>query len=80
MTLSLDVVLLYLRSQNAGVFHELASKVSSMAGPRFNKAGMVESGKSDTISPVLATGMLVDIAAGLGSEVSPTRIAKRSRE
>ncbi|KAK1750884.1 hypothetical protein QBC47DRAFT_352381 [Echria macrotheca] len=64
----------------AGVLDKLASSVAPMAQPKVKKAGVVESETRDTTSPVLATGMLVDIIAGLGTEVGPTRIAKRSRE
>lgn len=37
-------------------------------------------GEGGTSSPVLITGMIIDIVAGLGKSVKPKRIVKRSRE
>jgi hypothetical protein len=63
-----------------GLLCELDFAVAPITRPTVRKAGQLESEERDTISPILATGMLVDILAGLGTEVAPRLITKRSRE
>jgi len=60
--------------------HELESKVAPGTRPKVIKAKTVQPEHRDSLSPVLATGLLTDILAGLGQEVQPERIIKRSRE
>ncbi|KAK0643172.1 hypothetical protein B0T16DRAFT_391740 [Cercophora newfieldiana] len=62
------------------VLHELDTTTAPIVRPKAKKAGVVQSEQRDTVCPILATGMLVDILAGLGTKVDPIRITKRSRE
>ncbi|KAK0613589.1 hypothetical protein B0T14DRAFT_591458 [Immersiella caudata] len=59
---------------------ELESTVAPKARPKVKKAKTVQPEERDTLSPVLATGLLTDILAGLGQKTQPERIIKRSRE
>ncbi|KAK4449026.1 hypothetical protein QBC34DRAFT_351713 [Podospora aff. communis PSN243] len=59
---------------------KLESTVLPRARPKVKKAGTAQPEERDTLSPVLATGLLTDVLAGLGREVHPERIVKRSRE
>ena len=59
---------------------ELEFKVAPGARPKVTKAKTVQPEQRDTLSPMLATGLLTDVLAGLGQEVQPERIIKRSRE
>ncbi|GAB1314706.1 hypothetical protein MFIFM68171_04916 [Madurella fahalii] len=62
------------------VLHELDVTTAPTARPKVVKAGTVQPEERDTISPLLVTGMLVDVLSGLGAEVNPECIAKRCRE
>ena len=54
--------------------------IASVARPKTFKAKTVHPEERDTLSPVLATGLLIDMLVGLGRSVDPDRITKRSRE
>lgn len=58
----------------------LDSNVAPGARPKVKKAKTEQPEDRDTLSPVFATGLLTDILVGLGREVHPGRITKRSRE
>lgn len=60
--------------------HTLDVDIAPLARPKVHKAGTVQPEERDTLSPVLVTGMLIDIFVGLGQGVDPQRITKRSRE
>ena len=62
------------------VIKKLDVGIAPMARPKVTKAGTVQPEERDSLSPVLATGMLIDVLVGLGQSVDPDRIAKRSRE
>jgi hypothetical protein len=62
------------------IIEKLDVCIAPMARPKTTKAGTVQPEERDTLSPVLATGMLIDVLVGLGQGVEPGRITKRSRE
>lgn len=59
---------------------KLDAIVAPLTRPKTTKAGTDQPEERDTISPILVTGMLIDILAGLGKEVEPQQLIKRSRE
>jgi len=59
---------------------ELEFNIAPGARPEASKAGKLHPEERDTLSPALATGLLTDVLVGLGQEVHPKRITKRSRE
>ncbi|KAK0717274.1 hypothetical protein B0T26DRAFT_775322 [Lasiosphaeria miniovina] len=66
--------------QFAHVVLELTTTVAAAARPKSTKAGGERPEERDTMSPILATGLAMDVLAGLGTEVQPQRFTKRSRE
>ncbi|KAK0715939.1 hypothetical protein B0H67DRAFT_645624 [Lasiosphaeris hirsuta] len=62
------------------VIRELELKVAPAARPKVAKAKTAQPEERDTLSPMIATGLLTDVLVGLGREVDPVRITKRSRE
>ncbi|KAK4153473.1 hypothetical protein C8A00DRAFT_33763 [Chaetomidium leptoderma] len=62
------------------VIQKLEVGIAPMARPKVTKAGTVQPEERDTLSPTLATGMLIDVLVGLGQGIVPQRITKRSRE
>lgn len=62
------------------IIEKLDLCVAPMARPKTGKAGTVQPEERDTLSPVLVTGMLIDVLAGLGKGVEPGRVTKRSKE
>ncbi|KAK3987282.1 hypothetical protein QBC44DRAFT_127707 [Cladorrhinum sp. PSN332] len=69
-----------LLDQLVDAIQELESNVAPMARPKVTKAKTVQPEPRDTLSPIIATGLLTDVLVGLGREVVPNRITKRSRE
>ncbi|KAK3374532.1 hypothetical protein B0T24DRAFT_577590 [Lasiosphaeria ovina] len=59
---------------------ELEFKVAPGARRKVTKAKTVQLEQRDTLSSALTTGLLTDVLVGLGQEVHPERITKRSRE
>ncbi|KAK3367194.1 hypothetical protein B0T24DRAFT_581750 [Lasiosphaeria ovina] len=66
--------------QFADVVLELTTTIAAAARPKSIKAGGERPEERDTMSPILATGLAMDVLAGLGTEVQPQRATKRSRE
>jgi len=66
------------------VFIEVMTKleldIAPNAQPKAKKAGVEHAEERDTMSPFLVTGMVMDVLAGLGCRVQPSRYIKRSRE
>ncbi|KAK4459473.1 hypothetical protein QBC42DRAFT_299412 [Cladorrhinum samala] len=58
----------------------LDSEVAPGARHKVTKAKTMQPEERDTLSPIFVTGLLTDILVGLGREVHPVRIIKRSRE
>ncbi|KAK4220947.1 hypothetical protein QBC38DRAFT_155242 [Podospora fimiseda] len=69
-----------LLDQVVDVIQELEFNVASVARPQVTKANSARSEERDTLSSLIATGLLIDVLVGLGREVDPDRITKRSRE
>lgn len=53
---------------------------SSVARPKTMKSGKAHDEERETVSPVLITDMLMATLSGVGRDVEPRRISKRSRE
>ncbi len=64
----------------ADIIQKLDVGIAPVARPKVTKAGTEQPEERDTLSPILATGMLIDVLVGLGQSVEPDRITKRSRE
>ncbi|KAK0723613.1 hypothetical protein B0T26DRAFT_811927 [Lasiosphaeria miniovina] len=66
------------------VFIEVMTKleldIAPNAQPKAKKGGVEHAEERDTMSPFLVTGMVMDVLAGLGCRVQPSRYIKRSRE
>jgi hypothetical protein len=62
------------------IIQKLDVGIAPVARPKVTKAGTEQPEERDTLSPILATGMLIDVLVGLGQSVEPDRITKRSRE
>jgi len=66
------------------VFIEVMTKleldIAPNVQPKAKKAGVEHAEERDTMSPFLVTGMVMDVLAGLGCCVQPSRYIKRSRE
>ncbi|KAK4160024.1 hypothetical protein QBC43DRAFT_326010 [Cladorrhinum sp. PSN259] len=59
---------------------ELEFNIAPVARPKVTKAKTAQPEERDTLSSVLATGLLTDVLVGLGQEAVPDRVTKRSRE
>lgn len=59
---------------------KLDVSTAPVARPETSKAGTTQPEERDTVSPILITGMLIDVLVGLGRSIEPDRITKRSRE
>ncbi|KAG7294015.1 hypothetical protein NEMBOFW57_004076 [Staphylotrichum longicolle] len=59
---------------------KLEADVAPTARPKVSKGGTEQPEERDTVSPILAIGLLIDMLSGLGQGVEPERITKRSRE
>ncbi|KAK3323063.1 hypothetical protein B0H66DRAFT_515810 [Apodospora peruviana] len=69
-----------LKLELVDVLYRLKLETAPAARPKTKKGGTLQPEERDTNSPFLVTGMLVDVLVGLGQEVDPDRITKRSRE
>ncbi|KAB5572265.1 hypothetical protein GE09DRAFT_662607 [Coniochaeta sp. 2T2.1] len=64
----------------ADTIQKLDVSIAPVARPKTSKAGTTQPEERDTVSPILLTGMLIDVLVGMGRSVDPDRITKRSRE
>lgn len=64
----------------ADAIQKLDVGIAPVARPKTSKAGTTQPEERDTVSPILLTGMLIDVLVGMGRSVDPDRITKRSRE
>lgn len=63
----------------ADTIQKLDVGIAPVARPKVSKAGTTQPEERDTVSPILVTGMLIDVLVGMGRSVDPDRRRESSR-